>query len=114
MLDLDELPDVVYAPLGTRGMQPLNLKECPRCGNDVVEKLQLLSKRKGSRENTGATSESWSTTTDEYGIKCGKCGYNFRIKCQNVFGGSGGKERVVTFVQITTEDGENEGWIGNF
>jgi transcription elongation factor Elf1 len=113
-LDLDELPDTVYAPLGTRGMQPLNLKECPRCGNNAVEKLQLLSKKKGPRENAETGSESWDTSSDEYEIKCGNCGYNFRIKCQNVFGGAGGKERVVTFVHILTEDGENEGWIGNY
>jgi ribosomal protein S27AE len=113
-LDLDELPDTVYAPLGTRGMQPLRLKECPRCGNDVVEKLQLVSKRIGSRGDTNASPQVWSTTTDEYEIKCGKCGYNFKIKCQNVFGGSEGKERIVTFVHIATEDGESEGWLGNF
>ena len=108
------MPDVVYAPLGTRGMQPLNLKECPRCGNNVVEKLQLLSKTKGQRENAGEGSDSWATTTDEYEIKCGECGYKFRIRCQNVFGGTKGKERVVTFVHIVTEDGENSGWLGNY
>jgi len=113
-LDLDELPDVVYAPLGTRGMQPLNLKECPRCGNSAVEELQVVSMRKGSGRNTSTPPEAWSTTTDEYEIKCGKCGYNFRIECQNVLGGSKGKERIITFVHIVTEDGENSGWIGNF
>jgi hypothetical protein len=113
-LDLNELPDVVYAPLGTRGMQPLNLKECPRCGNGVVEKLQLLSKKKGQRQNVDAGSTSWDTTIDEYEIKCENCGYNFRIRCQNVFGGSEGRERIVSFVHIVTEDGKNNGWIGNY
>jgi hypothetical protein len=113
-LDLDELPDVVYAPLGTRGMQPLTLKECPRCGNNDTEKLQLLSKRKGPKENTETVSESWNTSTDEYDIKCNNCGYNFTIKCQNVFGGAGGRERIVTFVHILTEDSQHDGWLGNF
>jgi hypothetical protein len=113
-LDLNELPNVVYAPLGTRGMQPLNLKECPRCGNGVVERLQLLSKKKGQRENAEAGSKSWSTTTDEYEVKCGNCGHSFRIRCQNIFGGPEGKERIVSFVHIITEDGTNEGWLGNY
>ncbi|WXG45889.1 MAG: hypothetical protein WED05_04325 [Candidatus Atabeyarchaeum deiterrae] len=114
MLSLDELPDTVYAPLGSRGVQPLDLKECPRCGNKAIEQLRVVNERKGMRENKVASHAGWGVVVDEYDIKCGKCNYSFTIRCQNVYGGANGKERVLTFAHIITEDGANEGWLGNF
>jgi ribosomal protein S27AE len=114
VLSLDELPDVVYAPLGTRGVQPLPLKECPRCGNKVIEQLHVVSERKGSREKKDPRLKAQSVAVDEFDISCGKCDYNFTIRCENVYSDFQGKERVITFVHIITEDGANEGWLGNY
>jgi hypothetical protein len=113
-LSLDEIPDVVYAPLGTRGVQPIPLKECPRCGNNKTEKLNLVSKRKGSGEKRSSDSASQTVTVDEYDINCGNCDYSFTIRCENVYGGPQHKERIITFIHIITEDGKGEGWLGNY
>ena len=92
----------------------MDLKECTRCGNKATEQLRVVNERKGMRADKVSNQAGWSVVEDENDIKCGKCNYSFTIRCQNVYGGANGKERVVTFVHITTEDGQTEGWLGNF
>ena len=105
---IEELPDEIYAPLGTRGLQPIKLKQCFRCSNQNVEELQMIGKKIEAVQ--GRDQE-----IADYKIICKKCSSSFTIRFRNLYVVTKErKRRSITFVSILDEEGRNEGWLGSF
>jgi len=105
---IEDLPDQIYAPLGTRGLQPIKLKQCFRCSNQNVEELQVIEKKIEAVHNR-------HQEIADYKIICKKCGSTFTIRLRNLYMvEKGQKRRSITFVSILDEEGRDEGWLGSF
>jgi len=105
---IKELPDQIYAPLGTRGLQPIKLKQCFRCSNQNVDELQVTEKKIEAVQ--GRDQEM-----ADYKIICKKCSSSFTIRLRNLYVvEKGRKRRSLTFVSILDEEGRDEGWVGSF
>jgi len=105
---IEDLPDQIYAPLGTRGLQPIKLKQCFRCSNQDVEELQVVEKK---IEAVQAKDQEIA----DYKITCKKCGSTFTIRLRNLYMVENGKKRrSITFVSILDREGRDEGWLGSF
>jgi len=105
---IEDLPDNVYAPLGTRGLQPIKLKQCFRCSNQNIEELEVIEKK------TEAVQGRDQEIAD-YKIICKKCNSTFTIRLRNLYVVENGKKgRSITFVSILDEEGRDEGWLGSF
>jgi len=105
---IEELPDQIYAPLGTRGLQPIKLKQCFHCSNQNVEEMQIMEKRIEAVQ--GKDQE-----IADYKIICKKCNSSFTIRLRNLYAvKKGQKKRSITFVSILDEAGRDEGWLGSF
>jgi len=105
---IEELPDRIYAPLGTRGLQPIKLKQCIRCSNQNVDELQVTEKKIEAVQ--GRDQE-----IADYKIICKKCSSTFTIRLRNLYVvEKGQKRRSLTFVSILDEEGTDEGWLGSF
>ena len=105
---VEDLPDQIYAPLGTRGFQPIKLKQCFRCSNQNVEELEVIEKKieavRGRDQEIG-----------EYKIICKKCNLTFSIRLRNLYVvDKGQRRRSITFVSILDEESRDEGWLGSF
>jgi len=104
---LDELPELVMIPLGTRGVQRIKLKHCQYCSNDDPSSLKLLER---SVKNLGEGQDAIS-----YLVLCERCSHRFTFHCRNVYSTDRGeKKRVVSFVSVLDEEGKDQGWLGNF
>jgi len=105
---IEDLPDKIYAPLGTRGLQPIKLKQCFRCSNQNVEELQVIEKKIEAVQ--GRDQE-----IADYKIVCKKCSSTFTFRLRNLYAvEKGQKRRLITFVSILDEKGRDEGWLGSF
>jgi len=105
---IEDLPDQIYAPLGTRGLQPIKLKQCFRCSNQNIEELQVIGKKIEAVQ--GKDQE-----IADYKITCKKCNSTFTIRLRNLYVvEKGQKRRSITFVSILDEEGRDEGWLGSF
>jgi len=105
---VEDLPDQIYAPLGTRGLQPIKLKEYFRCSNKNVEELQVIEKEIEAVHNR-------DQEIADYKIICKKCGSTFTIRLRNLYMvEKEQKRRSITFVSILDEEGRDEGWLGSF
>jgi len=105
---IEDLPDHVYAPLGTRGLQPIKLKQCFRCSNQNVEELKVIEKKID-------TVHDRDQEIADYKIICKKCSSTFTIRLRNLYVVENGKKRrSISFVSILDEEGRDEGWLGSF
>lgn len=105
---IEDLPDQIYAPLGTRGFQPIKLKQCFRCSNQNIDELEVIEKK--IEAVRGRDQE-----IADYKIVCKKCGSTFTIRLKNLYVVENGKKtRSITFVSIIGEEGKDEGWLGSF
>jgi len=105
---IEDLPDQIYAPLGTRGLQPIKLKQCFRCSNQNIEELEVIEKK--IEVVHGRDQE-----IADYKIICKKCSSTFSIRLRNLYVvEKGQKSRSITFVSILDEKGRDEGWLGSF
>jgi len=105
---IEDLPDQIYAPLGTRGLQPIKLKQCFRCSNQNVEELEVIEKK--IEVVSGRDQEIAG-----YKIICKKCSSTFSIRLRNLYVvEKGERRRSITFVSILDEEGRDEGWLGSF
>ncbi len=108
-MSLKEIPDRIFVSLGRRGFDPVNPKQCSRCGN--VANLKLLEKV----EQEDIKHEEGRKQTVEYKIQCMHCGNVFFIRLQHVLQKvEGGEKRVTTMVNILDEGGNDLGWLGNY
>ncbi len=111
-MSLSEIPPKVYAMVGTRGLHPISLRECLRCGCNDSSKLRVVDKRVvlKAEEEADAAKE-----VVEYIIKCESCGESYALRLTHVYSGAGDKRvRITTFVHLYTVDGVEEGWLGNY
>jgi len=105
---IKELPDQIYAPLGTRGLQPIKLKQCFRCSNQNVDELQVTERKIEAVQ--GRDQE-----IADYKITCKKCSSTFTVRLRNLYVVENErKRRALTFVSILDEEGTDEGWLGSF
>jgi len=105
---VDDLPDQIYVPLGTRGLQPIKLKQCFRCSNQNVNELEMIEKKIEAVQ--GRDQE-----IADYKILCRKCSSTFTIRLRNLYVvEKGQKRRSITFVSILDGEGRDEGWLGSF
>jgi hypothetical protein len=110
-MSLEEIPDKIFVSLGRRGFDPVNPKQCSRCGNNAPTGLKLLEKITHPRVNH---EEGFKETLD-YKIQCLQCGNIFYIRLQHVIQlVSGTEKRVTTVVNILDENQDDLGWLGNY
>ncbi|MHA1129786.1 MAG: hypothetical protein ACTSQI_01865 [Candidatus Helarchaeota archaeon] len=108
-MSLKEIPDRIFVSLGRRGFDPINPKQCSKCGNPT--NLQLLEKN----EIANITYKEGRKNTVDYKIQCNYCGNIFYIRLQHVFQKMGAEEkRITTLVNILDENKEDLGWLGNY
>ena len=103
----DELPEFALVPLGTRGVERIKLKQCQYCLNDDLQSLRLLERSiKSAGENEDTVS---------YLVLCERCNRKFTLRSRNLYS-SGHEERtrVISFVSVLDEEGNDQGWLGNF
>jgi hypothetical protein len=105
---IEDLPDQIYAPLGTRGLQPIKLKQCFRCSNQNIEELRVIERKIEAIQ--GRDQE-----IVDYKIVCKKCSSTFTIRLRNLYVVENGREeRSITLVSILDEEGRDEGWLESF
>ncbi|MHA1653406.1 MAG: hypothetical protein ACTSYX_05060 [Candidatus Thorarchaeota archaeon] len=103
---LDELPDVVFVPLGRRGMEGIPLKECTYACDG--KELTLIDVKTDPPEITGRGLEP---VVEEWLVECNKCRRQFTIRCKIRY--VDGK-RWDTMVSILDDHGNDLGWLGNY
>ncbi|MHA1263922.1 MAG: hypothetical protein ACTSRS_01685 [Candidatus Helarchaeota archaeon] len=109
-MTLKEIPDKIFVSLGRRGFDPVNPKQCPKCGTQGMG-LELIEKI----EREEVTIERGSKKTVDYKIHCKNCGTIFYIRLQHVFQGrEDAKKRVTTLVNFLDEQLNDLGWLGNY
>jgi len=103
----DELPEFVFVPLGTRGVERIKLKQCQHCLNDDLPSLRLVERSvKDASENQDTVS---------YLVLCEKCNLKFTLRCRNIYSsGHERRTRIISFVSVLDEEGKDQGWLGNF
>ncbi|MHA1300769.1 MAG: hypothetical protein ACTSO9_15235 [Candidatus Helarchaeota archaeon] len=110
-MSLDEIPNQIKVSLGRRGFDPVNPKQCSKCGNAIPSGFKLLEKQ----EEPEVTHEEGRKQTLDYKIQCMKCNNIFYIRLQHVFQKKeGGEKRVTTLVNILDEEKNDLGWLGNY
>ncbi len=110
-MSLDEIPNRIFVSLGRRGFDPVNPKQCSKCGNPNPAGLTLLERI----EHEEVKHEEGVKRTVDYKIGCQICGNIFFVRLQHVIQFVEGKEkRVTTMVNILDENGEDLGWLGNY
>lgn len=108
-MSLKEIPDRIFVSLGRRGFDPVNPKECSKCGNPT--NLELLDKF----EHADVTHEEGRKQTIDYKIQCLHCGNIFFVRLQHIFQKIENTEkRVTTVVNILDENKNDLGWLGNY
>ena len=108
-MSLKEIPDKIFVSLGRRGFDPVNPKQCPKCGNPT--NLEFLEKL----EHDDVEHEEGRKQTVDYKIQCGHCGNIFFVRLQHVIQKLEAKEkRVTTLVNILDENGNDLGWLVNY
>ncbi len=108
-MSLKEIPDRIFVSLGRRGFDPVNPKQCSKCGNPT--NLQLLEKV----DHGDVTHEEGRKNTVDYKIQCNACGNIFYVRLQHVLQKvEGDEKRVTTVVNILDENKEDIGWLGNY
>ena len=103
---LDELPDVVFVPLGRRGMEGIPLKKCTYACDG--KELTLIDVKTDPPEITGRGLEP---VVEEWLVECNKCKRQFTIRCKIRY--VDGK-RWDTMVSILDDHGNDLGWLGNY
>lgn len=104
--DLDELPEELYVPLGSRGFQPLKLKRCNYCKMEESARLKLLEKK---------IKEDGNVEIVDYKIRCENCRQIFTIRCKNYYEICGDiKKRLLSRVHILNDAEVDQGWLGCF
>jgi len=102
---IEDLPDKIYAPLGTRGLQPIKLKQCFRCSNQNIEELEVIEKK--IEAVRGRDQE-----IADCKVVCKKCSSTFSIRLRNLYVAEKGQRRQsITFVSILNEEGRDEGCL---
>ncbi len=110
-MSLDEIPNQITVSLGRRGFDPINPKQCSKCGNQNPAGLKLLEKI----EHEDVIHEEGRKHTVDYKIQCQKCDAVFYIRLQHVLQHVGDKEkRITTLVNILDENKNDLGWLGNY
>ncbi|MHA1606746.1 MAG: hypothetical protein ACTSWP_04285 [Candidatus Freyarchaeota archaeon] len=101
---LKNMPSKVYVPLGRRGMEPITIKECLKCGSkDEVDVIDFKSSDEVSGENI--------LETLDYTVKCNKCGETYIIRIKSMYLESKREENRLISTVFSVEGGE-EYWIG--
>jgi hypothetical protein len=109
-MSLKEIPDKIFVSLGRRGFDPVNPKQCPKCGTRDAG-LELLEKI----EHETLQHEKGLKRTMDYKLRCRNCGNIFFIRLQHVFQQEEGDEkRITTVVNILDEKMNDIGWLGNY
>ncbi len=90
-------PSVVYAPLGTRGFDPIRTDRCLECdsSNIVVGRSRRWSE--GSR------------VVEEIPVECRSCGAAYRLRYIDIVEEG---VRVATIVDVLDLSGRELGWLG--
>jgi len=102
---IEDLPDKIYAPLGTCGLQFIKLKRCFRCSNQNIEELEVIEKK-----IEAVRGRDQEITDCE--VVCKKCSSTFTIRLGNLYVADKGKKRQsITFVSILNEEGRGEGCL---
>ena len=110
-MSLEEIPDRIFVSLGRRGFDPVNPKQCPKCGNNAPHGLKLLEKI----EHEEVKHEEGRKRIVDYKIQCLACDSTFYIRLQNVFQVvEGEQKRITTMVNILDENQNDLGWLGNY
>ncbi|MHA1378204.1 MAG: hypothetical protein ACTSRG_07465 [Candidatus Helarchaeota archaeon] len=110
-MSLDEIPSRVNVSLGRRGFDPVNPKQCSKCGNSIPTTLKLLERT----EEPEVFHEEGRKQTVDYKIQCLKCDNVFFIRLQHVFQKlNDGEKRVTTLVNILDAEKKDLGWLGNY
>ena len=110
-MSLDEIPDKIFVSLGRRGFDPVNPKQCSKCGNMGVGVLKLLEKI----EHEEVRHEQGIKRTVDYKVQCGSCGNIFYIRLRHVFQlVDEAEKRITTVVNILDENMNDIGWLGNY
>ena len=108
-MSLEEIPDKIFVSLGRRGFDPVNPKQCSKCGNPI--NLKLLEKI----EHEEVKHKEGIKRTLDYKIQCLNCDNIFFIRLQHVFQRTNGEEkRITTVVNILDEQMNDLGWLGNY
>jgi DNA-directed RNA polymerase subunit RPC12/RpoP len=107
-MGLGDLPSKAYIPVGNRGMEAFNLRECMKCGNQNEDELELLDKQ-DTIERDGNKILNIKT----YKIKCNKCGTTYRIIVKSLYIDKQIEENRLTSVVNYAEDGKEQ-WLGVF
>lgn len=107
-MSLKEIPDRIVVSLGRRGFDPVNPKQCSKCGSPGLRLLEKIDHEEVKHE------EGVKRTVD-YKVQCGACDNIFFIRLQHVFHRDGDEEkRVTTLVNILDEQKNDLGWLGNY
>lgn len=107
-MNIKKIPEKVYIPLGRRGMEAFNLRECLKCGNENEEELELLD-RQDVTEKEGDNLLNIKT----YKVKCNKCGATYKIIVKSLYSREQTEENRLISAVHYKENGEEQ-WLGVF
>ncbi len=98
------MPSKAYVPLGRRGMEPISIKECLKCGaGGEVEVIGFSSNDETSGENI--------LETLDYTVKCSKCNEVYIIRIRSMYLENKREENRLVSTVFVVENGE-EYWLG--
>lgn len=107
-MNIKDIPDKAYIPLGRRGMEAFKLRECLKCGNENEDELELLDKQDVT-EKEGDNLLNIKT----YKVKCNKCGATYKIIVKSLYSKEQTEENRLVSAVHYTENGEEQ-WLGVF
>jgi len=90
-------PSIVYAPLGTRGFDPIRLDRCLECDSSDIALGEVSRWTEGNR------------VIEEVLVECRSCGASYKLRYIDIVDEG---RRVVTIVDVLSPNGEELGWLG--
>ncbi|WXG41572.1 MAG: hypothetical protein WED07_12550 [Candidatus Freyarchaeum deiterrae] len=105
-MGVGDLPGKAYIPVGNRGMEGFNLRECMKCGNPNEDELELLD-----RQETTEKDGNKILNIKTYKIKCNKCGTTYRIILRSLYLDEQIEENRLMSTVHYAEDGKEQ-WLG--
>ncbi|RLG52359.1 MAG: hypothetical protein DRN96_02980 [Thermoproteota archaeon] len=90
-------PSIVYAPLGTRGFDPIRTDRCLECDSSDIAVGEARGWTEGNR------------VIEELPVECRSCGASYKLRYIGILDEG---RRVATIVDVLSPEGEELGWLG--